>query len=594
MAASECVLKRFSAEFQDFLKTRAQYKDFSRPGQSVLLKQSTKLGNGDFVVPSVFVKAAFPDRATLENFLSSKEVTESLLSLSLPAQQLSVSDDGRLCLKLSRPQTFHKVLSNVKKLKSNYGCIHSTGDKVAVVNLVPQNYKTCGKVDGGQSLVQLRGALIASHVAALLKANGFEVHEVRSNVQGEHEEFWDNLCEGLLSSAVDSESDSGTREQILQATIESKYRISDTEDRRHLSANNEEDTKDYVKQDKGESASDSGHGLTGKEKSIMLDLKKFIEDSSLQTGKDGYDPNLKTVTVLEGNQPTLLMEEVISLQRILKLDSVKAKAPFVVHVASHGRAFHAQQVDMTCRMLNPHEVTTCQTHLVYNSVAARKSTSTSEQLTAQDFWRLRHAQMKEASVLKYGDEVEGPGWDSTITAMTAAAIKFELLFTSCQNIAKLDLSIKESGEGPQDNKGGAFILYNCARLATLFKHYQQDVQAGVYPDLPDISSVDLSLLKEEEEWELLFNFILPYPDLVQGTVGDISNTRVKILTHQVCSFLIALSRDLSSYYRRVRVLLEPRVHLLPVMFARLHLLKGVQQVMHNGLSLLGIQPLAQM
>ncbi|KAI8511205.1 DALR anticodon-binding domain-containing protein 3 [Branchiostoma belcheri] len=576
MAASECVLKRFSAEFQYFLQTRAQCKDFSRPGQAVLLKQSTKLGNGDFVVPSVFVKAAFPERATLESFLSSKKVSESLLSFSLPVQQLSISDDGRLCLKLSQPQTFHKVLSTVEKLKSNYG-----------------NYRTCGKADSGQSLVQLRGVLIASHVAALLKANGFEVHEVKSNVQGEHEDFWDILCEGLQSSAVDSESDSGTREQILQATIELKYRISDM-DRRHLSSNNEEDTKDCSKQE-GESAFDSGDGLTEKEKYVMLDLKKFIEDGSLQTGKDGYDPNLKTVTVLEGNQPTLLLEEVISVQRILKLDSVKTKqAPFVVHVASHGRAFHAQQVDMTWRMLNPHEVTTCQTHLVYNSVAARKSSSTSEQLTAQDFWRLRHAQMKEASVLKYGDEVEGPGWDSTITAMTAAAIKFELLFTSCQNIAKLDLSIKESGEGPQDNKGGAFILYNCARLATLFKHYQQDVQAGVYPDLPDISSVDLSLLKEEEEWELLFNFLLPYPDLVQGTVGDISNTRAKILTHQVCSFLIALSRDLSSYYRRVRVLLEPRVHLLPVMFARLHLLKGVQQVMHNGLSLLGIQPLAQM
>ncbi|XP_019623120.1 PREDICTED: DALR anticodon-binding domain-containing protein 3-like [Branchiostoma belcheri] len=593
MAASECVLKRFSAEFQDFLQTRAQCKDLSRPGQSVVLKQSTNLGNGDFVVPSVFVKAAFPDRAILESFLSSKELAESLLSLSLPVQQLSISDDGRLCLKLSRPQTFHKVLSNVEKLKSNYGPMENSGDNVAVVNLVPQNYRTCGKADSGQSLVQLRGALIASHVAALLKANGFEVHKVKSNVQGEHEEFWDILCEGVQSSAVDSESDSGTREQILQATAESKYRISDSEDRRHLSSNNEEDTKDCSKQER-ESVSDPSDGLTGKEKFVMLDLKKFIEDGSLQTGKDGYDPNLKTVTVLEGNQPTLLMEEVISLQTILKLDSVKTKAPVVVHVASHGRAFHAQQVDMTWRMLNLNEVTTCQTHLVYNSVAARKSTSTSEQLTAQDFWRLRHAQMKEASVLKYGDTVEGPGWDSTITAMTAAAIKFELLFTSCQNIAKLDLSIKESGEGPQDNKGGAFILYNCARLATLFKHYQEDVQAGVYPDLPDISSVDFSLLKEEEEWELLFNFLLPYPDLVQGTVGDISNTRAKILTHQVCSFLIALSRDLSSYYRRVRVLLEPRVHLLPVMFARLHLLKGVQQVMHNGLSLLGIQPLAQM
>ncbi|XP_066283604.1 DALR anticodon-binding domain-containing protein 3-like [Branchiostoma lanceolatum] len=590
MAESGCLLKCFSTEFEDFLQNRAQCKEFRRPGQSVLLKQSTKLRNGDFVVPSVFVKAAFPDRANLQDFLSSKEVTKSLLNFSLPVQQLSSSDDGRICLKLSQPLTFHKVLSNVEKLKSNYGCLQSDGDKVAIVNLVPQNYKTSDgdNNDGGQSLVQLRGVLIASHVAALLKAGGFVVHEVRPNLQEEHGEFWNILCDGLQALAADSDSE--TREKILQATAESRYKTSNIEDRRHLSSNDNEDSKDCKRLDDWKIA--VGEGMTKTEEIVTLDLKKFIQENGLQTGKEGYEPNLKTVTVLEGNQPTRLLEEVISLQRTL--DCVNTKAPVVVHVASHGRAFHSQQVDMTWRTLTPHEVTTSQTHLVYNSVAARKSTSTTEQLTAQDFWRLRHVQMREASVLKYGDAVQGAGWDATITAMTAAAIKFELLFTSCQNIAKLDLSIKESGEGPQDNKGGAFILYNCARLATLFKHYQEDVQAGVYPDLPDIGSVDFSLLKEEEEWELLFNYILPYPDLVQGTVVDVNKTRAKILTHQVCSFLIALSRDLSSYYRRVRVLLEPRAHLLPVMFARLHLLKGVQQVMHNGLSLLGIQPLAQM
>ncbi|XP_078597932.1 DALR anticodon-binding domain-containing protein 3-like isoform X2 [Branchiostoma floridae x Branchiostoma japonicum] len=590
MAESGCLLNSFSKEFEDFLGNRAQRKDFKKPGRSVLLKQSTKLRNGDFVVPSVFVKAAFPEQANLESFLSSKEATESLLSLSLPVQHLSTSDDGRLCLKLSQPLTFHKVLSSVEKLKSNYGCLQSSGDKVAIVNLVPNNYRTCDDDvnDGGQSLVQLRGVLIASHVVALLKAGGFVVYNVRPNMQGALGDFWDSLCDGLQASVVDS--DSGTREKILQATTESKYRISNIQERRHSSSHDDVDTKDCERCDEGKDT--SGDRLTKTGEFVLLDLKKFIKENNLQTGKEGYDPNLKTVTVLEGHQPTRLLEEVIFLQRTL--DSVQTKAPVVVHVASHGRSFHSQQVDMTWRTLNPHEVTTSQTHLVYNSVAARKSASTTEQLTAQDFWRLRHAQMREASVLKYGDAVQGAGWEDTITAMTAAAIKFELLFTSCQNIAKLDLSIKESREGPQDNKGGAFILYNCARLATLFKHYQEDVQAGVYPDLPDISSVDFSLLKEEEEWELLFNYILPYPDLVQGTVVEVNKTRAKILTHQVCSFLIALSRDLSSYYRRVRVLLEPRAHLLPVMFARLHLLKGVQQVMHNGLSLLGIQPLAQM
>ncbi len=70
--------------------------------------------------------------------------------------------------------------------------------------------------------------------------------------------------------------------------------------------------------------------------------------------------------------------------------------------------------------------------------------------------------------------------------------------------------------------------------------------------------------------------------------------KANIATHKVAPFLLELARDLSSYYSRVHVLVEPKPQLLPTMHARLVLLKAVQQVMHNALSLLGLTPLAQL
>lgn len=39
---------------------------------------------------------------------------------------------------------------------------------------------------------------------------------------------------------------------------------------------------------------------------------------------------------------------------------------------------------------------------------------------------------------------------------------------------------------------------------------------------------------------------------------------------------------------------ESRPHLVPVMYARIYLLKGIQQVLHNALALLDIAPIKQM
>lgn len=40
-------------------------------------------------------------------------------------------------------------------------------------------------------------------------------------------------------------------------------------------------------------------------------------------------------------------------------------------------------------------------------------------------------------------------------------------------------------------------MYNCARLATLFEGYKHNMEQGLYPTFPPVSSLDFSLLHDE-------------------------------------------------------------------------------------------------
>lgn len=84
--------------------------------------------------------------------------------------------------------------------------------------------------------------------------------------------------------------------------------------------------------------------------------------------------------------------------------------------------------------------------------------------------------------------------------------------------------------------------------------------------------------------------------------------------HYLISHLSGMSRVFSVYYRRVRILMvkncyvyllfvdednniklqDPRQHLFPVIHQRIYLLKALEQVVHNGLYLLHIDPVKHM
>ncbi|NXT87684.1 DALD3 protein, partial [Anhinga rufa] len=323
-------------------------------------------------------------------------------------------------------------------------------------------------------------------------------------------------------------------------------------------------------------------------------LKSFVE----QQGLVGYDPNLDVLLVTEGKLRSLAELQQAVLQCTVSNPTVLPTSCFpdgsccsIVHVVSCEEEFQQQQLDLLWRILDPGAHTALQKYLVCGPV---KVTNPSSPIGADQYFQLRKRQMYEASVMKYGELAQDKAWTEVIDTLTVAAIRFEMLSTAHRSQITLDL--ENSSISTKGTKSGAFVMYNCARLATLFDTYQRAVERGTYPPLPPASELNFSCLREEGEWLLLFNYLLPFPEVLQQAAQLPTPTkgiRITANTETVCKFLIQLSMDFSSYYNRVHVLGEPFPHLFDQMFARLQLLGAVRDMFHSALATLHLPPLSQ-
>ncbi|NXD14051.1 DALD3 protein, partial [Nothocercus nigrocapillus] len=324
-----------------------------------------------------------------------------------------------------------------------------------------------------------------------------------------------------------------------------------------------------------------------------VDLRSFVQQQCLE----GYDPNLGVLLVTEEKLRCLAELQQAVLQCAVS-DPVPG-SPFppggscchVVHVVSCDEEFQQQQMDLLWRILDPGAHTALQKLLVCGPVKVTKPLSP---IGADEYFQLRKRQMHEASVMKYGELAQDEAWTEVIDVLTAAAIRFEMLSTAHRSQIVLDL--EDGSISTKGTKSGAFVMYNCARLATLFDTYQRAVERGTYPPLPPPSELNFSCLREEGEWLLLFNYLLPFPEVLQQAAElppPSKGIRITVSTEAVCKFLIQLSMDFSSYYNRVHILGEPFPHLFEQMFARLQLLAAVRDTFHSALATLHLPPLTQ-
>jgi len=172
------------------------------------------------------------------------------------------------------------------------------------------------------------------------------------------------------------------------------------------------------------------------------------------------------------------------------------------------------------------------------------------------------------------DESEGESErQARLDILTQAQMTFMLTASTPAQQVKLDTI----------GRSAVFVLYNCARVIQILNTFEQNVQDGIYPPLPD--KTDWSLLVEEEEWQLFFVYILPYKDVLQEAVQH--KKLNKIVLH-----LIGLSNCLSRYYSRVKILREGMsAQIVPTLHTRIKFLHHIHKLIVDALAIMALKPL---
>ncbi|XP_027496006.1 DALR anticodon-binding domain-containing protein 3 [Corapipo altera] len=525
---------------------RALNEALGRPG-ALWVKESgaRNLRHRDFLAPRAALGAAFPGGQVPPEAVSA--VPSLRGPAVLPLRGCRDTPAG-LAVQVRRPEAFQRLLGPLPG-----PALPAAGAREGPVVL------HCPALRGPAALRprHLRPVLLADHLAQLLRAQGVGVRLVPALAR-------EGSSEVLRQLLIDWPSGSGGS-SFPEAVSALKAALG------RAPCN--------TACEQGPGTATLPEGVIGK-----VHLKSFVE----QQGLVGYDPNLDVLLVTEG-----MLRSLAELQQAVQqcLAEGQSSCCSIIHVVNCEEEFQQQQLDLLWRILDPGAHTALQKHLVCGPV---KVTNPSSPIRADQYFQLRKRQMYEASVMKYGELAQDEAWREVIDTLTAAAIRFEMLSTAQRSQITVDL--ENSSISTKGTKSGAFVMYNCARLATLFDSFQRAVERGTYPPLPPASELNFSCLREEGEWLLLFNYLLPFPEVLEQAAQlptPSKGIRITANTETVCKFLIQLSMDFSSYYNRVHVLGEPFPHLFDQMFARLQLLGAVRDVFHSALATLHLPPLSQ-
>ncbi|XP_059572092.1 DALR anticodon-binding domain-containing protein 3 isoform X2 [Alligator mississippiensis] len=515
------------------------------PGLWFKETSARNLRSRDFLAPRGALRTLFPGGQVPG---AAVEAVQALRGAAVPPVRSCQQGVAGLAVQLHRTAVFRHVLASADTYARPPPPAAAVSPRVVLHCAALQRRRPAPL-----GLAQLRAVLLTDHLAAVLRACGANVR--------------------LVPAAPED----SVRELLGQLGVDWPWAPEAPSPPEAVAA-----WKRALSQCPHATAREPGPGADGT--LFVVRLRSFLEQRGLQ----GYDPSLDVLRVTE-EELRALAEVERAAQR--SLAEAPGSACTVLHVVSGEEELQQQKADLLWRMLEPGALSAAQKHLVCGPV---KATSASLPEGASQYYQLRQRQLHKASVMKYGDLAHDESWTEVSRVLTSAAIRFEMLSTAHRSQITLDLA--DGGISTKGTRSGAFVMYNCARLATLFQMYQQAVEQGTYPALPPPPELDFSCLREEGEWLLLFNHILPFPELLQQAAQlPISSSGIRITanTEAVCRFLVQLSMDFSSYYNRVHILGEPLPHLFPPMLARLQLLSVVRNVLHSALATLHLPPLNQ-
>uniref|UniRef100_A0A8D0GH52 DALR anticodon binding domain containing 3 n=1 Tax=Sphenodon punctatus TaxID=8508 RepID=A0A8D0GH52_SPHPU len=352
-----------------------------------------------------------------------QDIVERLVSLKcpgVPPVQSCQQGQAGLTVQLERAAVFEQVLSTIPTY-TKPSC--SACGQSILLNCVSLRSRRL-------SLSHLRAILVADHLAGLLRAGGAEVYQVPAVAEEGIQAFLHQLRVEWPSQAASCPEDVVALKQALGQCP-------------HATA--------------------AGAGPEGL---FKVSLKGFLQE---QQGPEGYDPNLDVFLVTE---ETLGLVAELQSTVLRCTGAAPGGCCSVVHVVSCEEEFWQQKVDLLWRMLDPQAHAALQKHLVCGSVKVPDSPSP---LDASQYFQIRRSQLHAASVLKYGDLAQD-SWSEMVDILTCAVVRFEMLSAAHRN--QIHLALEDTGISTKGTRSGAFVMYNCARLATLFQSYRRAVERG--------------------------------------------------------------------------------------------------------------------
>ncbi len=163
---------------------------------------------------------------------------------------------------------------------------------------------------------------------------------------------------------------------------------------------------------------------------------------------------------------------------------------------------------------------------------------------------------RAGSYVTLRDLIEEVGCDATRYFLAARRIDSQLVFD-------IDLARAQTNDNPV-----YYIQYAHARICSVLSQWGGEVAT--------LNAADLSLLDSKHEAALMQR-LSEFPEVVSNAATDLA-------PHMIATYLKDCASDLHSYYNETKFLVDD----LPTKLARLALIAATQQVLKNGLDLLGV------
>ena len=213
--------------------------------------------------------------------------------------------------------------------------------------------------------------------------------------------------------------------------------------------------------------------------------------------------------------------------------------------------------------------------------------------TFEEFKEMVLGEIRQLDDERKDESEDGEITKKRLDILVDSSLCFTFLGTNISNpvqiISKAQLQTipEEHSSLTNHNQSSSFVLYNLARMKTIIRTFDECVSRGEYPRLPSPQDLNLSLLSEPEEWELMFNFILNFKNVLSQCSKSLCLSKLVI-------FLCALSSTFSRYYSRVKILKDPLPHLIPSVHARIFFVSSLCDVIIEALGILNINYIPSM